>query len=329
MVEYIDEPINHLAWQVAAKSSDMTAVDCCGECIISGSKNNILIWKFIDTPGSFDQLPLIEVACEKVDSSAIKVQLIGNLAFATLIDGTVLLYELVPDRHHKQILRPISKTTKLHPGYKCNDMLFCAQINSVITCGNDGAISRFNIEHPEKVTTKHVSESSLKCMDMITPNEIICGTQIGCLKLYDLRTYESVGTLENHSLSSIMCLQRNPNVNHLAVGGNNEGSIIIYDLRNRNSALAQISAHQAAVTNVRYHPRNPNILCSSSCDGELFKWNLNIEFTADKMPRKLESISCLNDIFSITSFDVNQLGDLVYVTDHGALHYTKLNELGS
>lgn len=328
MVEYINQQINNLSWQISIKSADITAPDCCGDHVISGSKTHISVWQFVDSPETYDQLPIAEVASLKVKSSACKVQMIGKVAFSALIDGTVLLNELVTDFNNRKYLNSISTTSNLHSSYRCNDMLFCAQTNSVITCANDGAISRFNIEHPQKVISKKVSESSLKCMDAVTPNEVICGTMDGCLKQYDVRTHECVGTFSNQTLSTLMCVQRNPNVNHLAVGGNDQGSIIIYDLRNQNSPLAQISAHSAAVTQVRYRPKDSNIIYSSSCDGQLFRWNLNTEFTANQMPRKVESIGCTSDPITITSFDVNHLSDMIYTTDHGAIFYHKLNEVG-
>lgn len=328
MVEYIDQQINHLSWQVAAKSADITAPDCCGDNVISGSKSGISIWQFVDTPGTYDQLPIAEVSKERTPASVCKVNLIGDIAFSALVNGTVLLHELA-DRGDRKSLEVISETKNLHGNYRCNDLLFCAQTNSVITCGNDGSISTFKIDQPKKIENNQVSESSLKCMDMISPNEIICGTLSGCVKHYDLRTYKCVGTFASQSLSSIRCLQRNPNVNHLATGGNDRGSIIIYDLRNQNSALIQISAHNAAITTVRYKQRDSNILYSSSSDGELFKWKLNTEFTTNQTPRKVESISCTGDPISITSFDVNHLGDMIYTTDHGAIFYHKLDEVSN
>lgn len=333
MIEYIDQQINHLAWQLSGKTADITGAGNFGEHLISGSKDCVSIWQFLDSPESniYDKLPIAEVACEKTSASVCKVQLIGHVAFSTLIDGTVQLHELVTEPNNRKFLKLISSTSKLHGAYRCNDMLFCAQTNSVITCGNDGALSSFNIDHPQKFTSKQVSQSSLKCMDLVTPNEVICGTLNGCLKHYDLRSYDCIGSYANQTLSTLMCLQRNPNVNHLATGGNDEGSIIIFDLRNPNAALAQISAHSGAITHVRYRPRDSYVLYSSSCDGELFRWNLHAEFgftQANHIPKKVESIGCTSDPMSITSFDVNHLGDLVYTADHGALFYHKLKEFG-
>lgn len=328
MVEYIDQHILNLSWQLASKTADITAQDCCGENIISGSKTALSIWQFVDTPGSYDQLPITEVANIKLTSSAARVHLIGNVAFTALTNGTVLLHELASGMDKQKELQLLSETKDLHSGYRCNDMLFCAQTNSVITCGNDGNLATFNIEHPNKTKSHQVSDSSLKCMDIVTPNEVICGTVSGSLKHFDFRVNSCIGTFANQNLSSLLCLQRNPNVNHLATGGNDQGSIIMYDLRSLNSALAQISAHDAAITTVKYRPRDTNILYSASCDGELFRWNLSTEFTSTQVPRKVESIGSTNEPLSITTFDINHLGDLIYAADHGAIFYHRLPELG-
>lgn len=329
MVEYVDQYIHTLSWQITSKSADITSEESCGDSIISGSKTLISIWQFHDDPGSFDQLPIIEVASENIKSRASRVHHIGKMTFTALIDGTVLLHEVVTKPNGRQSLSLISESTDLHKSYKCNDMLFCPQLNSVITCGNDGALAMFNIEKPKKISRKPVSKSSLTCLDMVNPNEVICGSLNGTLKHFDIRTDGYIGSYSNKSLSTLMCVQRNPHVNHLAIGGNDQGSIVLYDLRNVKSAVAEISAHRAAVTNVRYRPKDPNIVYSSSVDGDLFRWNLTPEFLVSHIPRKIESIGCTSDPLSITSFDVNYFGDMIYTADHGAIFYKKLNELGS
>lgn len=319
MVEYIKEPIIHLSWQLASKSSDITESDCCGDCIIAGTKSGVSIWKFLDTPGTYDQLPIAEMVNVKVESDVCRVKLIGNLAFVALANGTVILYELSTHNGNPKDLIPISRTSNLHSKYKCNDMLFCPQTNSVITCGNDGAVSEFNLEHNDKVVSRRVSNTSLKCMDKISPSQIICGSLNGTLKLIDRRVMECVESFSNQTLSTITCIQRNPHVNHLVIGGNDQGSIMLYDLRNQGSIMSQMSAHSAAITDIRYRPRETDTFYSSSCVGELFKWNTS----ANQISKRVEAIGCLSDLLTITSFDVNYLGDLIYTTDHGAIFYHK------
>lgn len=325
MVEYLDQHISTLSWQISSKTADLTAPDCCGDSIITGSRSLISVWQFQDEPTCFDQLPIVEVCNEKIPSRASRVHLIGKMAFTSLVDGSILLHEVVTEKNGRKSLNLISKTIDMHKSYKCNDMLFCPQLNSVITCGDDGSLAIFNIEKPQKITRKPVSKSSLKCMDMVNPNEVICGSLNGCLKHYDIRTDDCIGSYSNQGLSTLMCIQRNPNVNHLAIGGNDQGSIIIYDLRNDRSAIAEISAHTAAITKVKYRPRDSNIVYSSSVDGDLFRWNLSPEFIVNHIPKKVESIGCTSDPLSITSFDVNYFGDMLYTTDHGAIFYRKLD----
>lgn len=319
MVEYIKDPINHLSWQVANKSADLTESDYCGDCIIAGTKAAVSIWKFLDSPGTYDQLPIAEMVSVEVERPVCKVKLLGNLAFVALTSGTVILYELAThESSHKELVF-LSRTSNLHPNYKCNDLLFCPQTNSVITCGNDGAVSEFNVEHNEKVVSRKVSDTPLKCMDKIDPNQIICGSLNGNLKMIDRRIMECVENFSNQTLSSITCVQRNPYVNHLVIGGNDQGSIMLYDLRNQGSIMSQMSAHSAAITDIRYRPRETDTFYSSSCVGELFKWNTS----ANQISKRVEAIGCLSDLLTITSFDVNYLGDLIYTTDHGAIFYHK------
>lgn len=329
MVEYIDQQIKNLSWQLTNKSSDVTSSETCGDCIISGSKTHISVWQFVDEPGIYDQLPIAEIASHIIPFEACKVHLIGNVAFTATRDGVVYLHELVTERDHRKYLRPISETKNLHVNYKCNDMSFCAQTNSVLTCGDDGSIASFNIERPNKVISKQVIETSLRCMDMITPHEVICGTLSGALKHIDLRSYQCIGTFRSQSLSTLNCIQRNPNVNHLAASGNDMGSIMIYDLRNPSISVTQVTAHNAPVTSLRYRPKDPSTLYSSSCDGELFRWNMGADFTANQTALNVESISRMKEPLSITSLDINHLGDMVYASDHGAIYYQKLNELGA
>ena len=329
MVEYIDQQINHLSWQVIGKSADVTLSESCGDCIISGSNTHISIWQFVDEPGVYDQLPIAEIASELVPSGVCKVQLVGNIAFSALSVGNVYIHELVTERDHRKFLRPLAEANNLHKRYKCNDMLFCPQKKSVLTCGDDGVIACFHVDRPEKVDTRQALESSIRCMDLITPNEVICGTLSGSLKHFDLRTCDCISTFNSQNLSTLTCIQRNPNVNHLATGGNDQGFILMYDLRNPSIAVAQISAHSSLVTAVKYRPRDPCTLYSSSCDGELFRWNLNTEFSANQMPWKVESISRMKEPLSITSLDINDSGDMIYTSDHGAIFYQKLNEIGA
>lgn len=331
MVEYIDQEINHLSWQESTKSSDITVSNFCGDHIISGSKTGITVWQFkpIDNLGPYDQIPIDDVCSQQTGSSVCRVRLIGNVAFSAMKNGTVSLHELVTEPNDRKYLEPHSMAKDLHSGFKLNDMLFNPQMNSVITCGNNGTISSFNIDHPKEIDSRRVSDSSLKCMDMITPNEVICGTLSGALKHIDLRSKDCIGTFANQNLSSLVCIQRNPNVNHLATGGNDEGSLVLYDLRNPNRALVQISAHSSSITNIKYRPRSANLVYSSSVEGELFRWDLTTEFTYNSAPKQVQSISRVKDPISITTFDVNHLGDMIYAVDIGALFYHKLPEVGS
>lgn len=329
MVEYIDQNIHTLSWQIGGGlSGDLTEAKYCGDTLIGGSDTALTIWQFHDKSQIIqDQLPIVECGREIIPSKAARVYLIGDRAFVALSNGTVQVHDVVTEKTGVKSFKLVSEAKNLHNSYRCNDMVFCPQSNSVITCGNDGGLAMFNVDRPQKATHFPNLDASLKCIDLVNPNEVICGDLNGCLRHYDVRSGDYV-SFTNQSFSSLLCVQRNPNVNHLAIGGNDQGSIILYDLRNESSAVAEISAHSAAVTNIKYRPRDPNIIYSSSIDGDLFRWSLNNQFLVNHIPKKVESIGDTSDPISITAFDVNDTGDIIYTTDHGAIFYRKLNESG-
>lgn len=323
MVEFIDHNLNSIRWQVSADPDNLSPFDFNSQYVIGGSHKNVSVWKFQDDPANYQRMPIVEVASESTESPVVQVMLVGKTAFVALRSGIVVLFELddAGDKPRKELI-PISKTPLMHNGKQCNGLLFSPQLNSVITCGADGSISHCDIEKNRKtaVKTHHISDSSIKCIDSITPNQIVCGTQQGSLIHHDLRTSRPIEVYECKGHSALTCVQRNPNVNHLVVGGNDEGFINLYDLRHQQFAVAKIPTHDAAITGLKYQPRVSDSFYSSSCDHVLMKLNMPADFTSIQKP-KADILVAGDDSVSITCFDVNQQGNLIYATDVEVLYY--------
>lgn len=331
MVEFVDQMISRVSWQTTAKDIARFTSETQGSLLISGScdhgnKNKANIWKFLSSPsGTFEQLPMIEAASVEVDTDVTQALLVGKVAFVSLANGTVLLYEYSDHGIHNT-LSLISETPNLHTGYHCNDMLFCSPTNSVITCGSDGNINCFCIERHQTTTSYRIANTAINCIDMVSQNEIICGTLTGHLKHFDLRAKKCIKSLASQKQSSALSIKRNPNVLHYVTCGNSDGLLSLFDLRNDQTSMAQIAAHDAAISQIRYKPGESNILFSSSFDGQLLRWNFNSEFVTDQKPKKVEYIASRGDCLPINSFDVNVNGDMIYACDNEALYYLKIDE---
>lgn len=108
-----------------------------------------------------------------------------------------------------------------------------------------------------------------------TPNLLLVGTSNGLVRLLDLRTRNEVSRFENIPVNNleprdIGAFDRNSNSRLLCMGtvqkGNNV-NLIFYDLRTYNQLFSYFESHQDDITSLRFHPQNPNYMCSGSTDG--------------------------------------------------------------
>ncbi|KAM7342444.1 WD repeat-containing protein 89-like isoform 2-T4 [Cochliomyia hominivorax] len=108
-----------------------------------------------------------------------------------------------------------------------------------------------------------------------TPNLLLVGTTNGLVRLLDLRTRNEVSRFKNIPANKleprdILAFDRNSNSRLLCMGtvqrGNNV-NLLFYDLRTSNKLFTYFESHQDDVTSLRFHPQNPDILCSGSTDG--------------------------------------------------------------
>ena len=60
------------------------------------------------------------------------------------------------------------------------------------------------------------------------------------------------------------------------LAGSEEGSITVYDLRQPNYPASYLCAHDSAITELMFHPTQPDKLFSASANGELWKWTQNM-----------------------------------------------------
>lgn len=60
------------------------------------------------------------------------------------------------------------------------------------------------------------------------------------------------------------------------MAGSEEGSITVYDIRQPNFPASYLSAHDHAITELKFHPTQPDKLFTASANGELWKWTQNM-----------------------------------------------------
>lgn len=60
------------------------------------------------------------------------------------------------------------------------------------------------------------------------------------------------------------------------LAGSEEGSITVYDVRQPNFPASYLCAHDSAITELKFHPTQPDKLFSAAASGEVWKWTQNM-----------------------------------------------------
>lgn len=191
--------------------------------------------------------------------------------------------------------------------------------SELISCGLDGKLIFFEMNTKKCIKSNNLTSNSLHCLDKITSNEIICGTTSGHLKLFDKRTNKVEMNLTNE-LAVITKVKRNSHIPHIVACGNDIGLLYIWDLRNGGQRLMQpASAHHGAINCLQYEQNQPNLIFTSSFDGQLIKWDISNECEINSV----EAIIDKNNTHPINCFDINFCKEIVFADDNEVLYLTK------
>nr|XP_014086600.1 WD repeat-containing protein 89 isoform X2 [Bactrocera oleae] len=120
-----------------------------------------------------------------------------------------------------------------------------------------------------------------------TPNCLLVGESNGIVRLYDLRTQREQARFEENiectqsfssfgrrnlriSRKAINCFDSNSNGRIICTGTQQrQGDVclLFYDVRQRQQLGTYFESHEDDITSLRFHYKNPDILCSGSTDG--------------------------------------------------------------
>lgn len=148
------------------------------------------------------------------------------------------------------------------------------------------------------------------------------------MKIYDLRSSSNKPTstfmLSGEQIAAT-CLTYHPTQRHMVIAGDNEGSLIIWDLRQNTFPVNLLSAHSESVSEIHFHPDQPDQLFTCSNSGEVWHWLnnkqsalsnslLNYEavdtnpwFTSEASKNKFEVFMLMPKLHkSVNSLDLNR-----------------------
>ncbi|CAH0558752.1 unnamed protein product [Brassicogethes aeneus] len=202
----------------------------------------------------------------------------------------------------------------------CNS--FALYENDIVTVGEDGRINLLTAQ--SKLIVRRIDEAdscSLQCVIFLKHNEILTSNLRGQMKIWDLRSKEKTA-INTFMLSgdhvTPTCLTFHPTQRHLIIAGDDLGSLTTWDLRHNTYPVNVLNAHEGSISEIQFHPDNPDQLFSCSSAGEIWHWSTkgkagitmedsNIWLAPDNIKNKLEVFTLMPNLGKpINSLDLNR-----------------------
>ncbi|KAG8583050.1 hypothetical protein GDO81_008261 [Engystomops pustulosus] len=156
------------------------------------------------------------------------------------------------------------------PGVVCNNP-------EIVSVGEDGRINLFRADSKEIVRT---SISTIHAVIFLRTTEILTVNSIGQLKMWDLRQQGNdpthIFSMANERVP-LHCLDRHPSQQHVVATGGQDGMLCIWDVRQSRTPISLLTAHDAEMWEVHFHPSKPDHLFTCSEDGSLWHWDASTE----------------------------------------------------
>lgn len=131
-------------------------------------------------------------------------------------------------------------------------------------------------------------------------NMLLCGLENGKVHLIDLRTYEIIHTFEDNSnekgVKPITSFDINQNNRILCTGTGliqGDAFLLFYDIRERALLGGYWESHTDDITQIKFHPSNPNFFASGSTDGLINVFDISKTSEDDALQ------SCYNTVSSV------------------------------
>uniref|UniRef100_A0A8C5PXX6 Nucleoporin 43 n=1 Tax=Leptobrachium leishanense TaxID=445787 RepID=A0A8C5PXX6_9ANUR len=286
-VKFVSQKIRKTRWRpVPATSLQQPDVFATGSW--DNEENKVSIWSaggFGAVTPDEDYQGEIKLLCDiRHSGDVMDMQFLDKERIVTASStGTVTIFH-----HHQnnQTLSVKQKWTQAHhhtgsqsiaapcTGIVCS----CPEIVSI---GEDGRINVFRAESKDIVRTFDDADSStMHAVTFLRTTEILTVNSIGQLKMWDLRQQGDDPT-QIFSVTGdripLHCVDRHPSQQHIVATGGQDGMLCVWDVRQGRMPISLLTAHEAEMWEVHFHPSKPDHLFTCSEDGSLWHWDASAE----------------------------------------------------
>ncbi|XP_041975011.1 nucleoporin Nup43 isoform X1 [Aricia agestis] len=298
--------------------------------------NSIKVWT-LESQNEDDEAEYPrELSAYKVEGDVTQIRFLDKTNIAVSIsNGDVKIINV--SAYDRQIpLREINCWKKIHNFGE--EVCSCTSLDTMegelASIGEDGQINIYSTRRGEvSRTIKEADSCSLHSICFLKLNEIITGNLRGHMKIWDIRSSNdkpAASFLLSGDDLAANCIIRHPTQPHIILAGSESGAIALWDLRMNQFPTSLLNAHAAGVTEMEFHPENPNKMLSSSVSGEVWEWNmenLTKKGVDEFMPLEDKNTMNVNALMPILHKAINTLhcdkGRILCGADNEAVYLIK------
>jgi len=148
---------------------------------------------------------------------------------------------------------------------------------AVVTVGEDGSITLLNMDQRQPVRVIERADScSLHAVTFLKHSEAATVNAIGQLKVWDMRQAGNEPARILHlagERTPLYCVDKHPTQPHIVATGGREGTLCVWDMRQDKYPVTLLSAHNATMWELQFHPLYADHLFTCSDDGSVWHWD--------------------------------------------------------
>jgi len=267
--KFVAKKVRRVRWRPRADS-----VQVNDDMFATGSwddeSNEVSLWRCKEESGDATSVSLLASVPLQGDVSGLN-WINPDLLVCSTSKGRVNLYRIEQYR----ILSLGQEWVDLHGtgGSTC----LAVHGETVASAGQDGRLNILNIKqrNPVKVYDK-ADSCSITDVLFSRASDLLTANMRGQLKLFDLRSNlsepSSTFLLSNDQVA-VTCLAKHPSQGHIVLSGGENGCLAGWDLRQGKHPVTLLSAHQSPVSEIKFHPDQPDHIFTVSQGGEVWHWN--------------------------------------------------------
>ncbi|KAG8179814.1 hypothetical protein JTE90_025981 [Oedothorax gibbosus] len=272
-IKFVSRKVSKVRWKPKDSSVFVTGS-------YDDEKNNICVWKFPDLSmkqddeNEIDEDPQL-TACLPFKGCVTDLKVVTeNLLFASSSLGDV---HIVNYSDEEVNCVHTWKNTHSFSNGSASVTGLSVKGQELVSVGEDGKLCLFNYSSRQKVQEIEGSDvCSYTAVTYLRHQEICAGNSLGYLQLWDLRTTSEAA---NHLLhlsreqQGVSALNVHPTQSHILAAGYEDGILSIWDMRNDRKPMCFLEGHSGPISELMFHPSNPDFLYTCSWDGSVWQWD--------------------------------------------------------